>query len=207
MFVGEYSARKAEYDDISSEVRAIRTIRDSYETLIHILKKRVEMSQLHCDCFKKAMFEASLPAEKIQNNISYYEILIEKKCRRENKLRECEEKLYWVKADLVSATTRQDEVCIGKYVYESFKKERIRKPVTVEEQFNASEMPVETKHVRLAFSQWKKDNQIVVATVESILMKMTEEFGEPENGKFWRNIKLFRSDEDVEEWDKEHPSE
>ena len=91
-------------------------------------------------------------------------------------------------------------------VYARFKAERIREPVTIEEQLEFRENPLESKQVRLVVSQWKKDNRIANITAEMVLTRMTDEYGEPDGGKFWPAIRVFRSDEDVAEWDKAHLS-
>jgi hypothetical protein len=91
-------------------------------------------------------------------------------------------------------------------VYARFKAERIREPATMEEQLEFRDHPLDSKQVRLVVSQWKKDNRIQNFTAEMVLTRMTDEYGEPDGGKFWPTIRMFKSDEDVADWDNAHSS-
>ena len=88
--------------------------------------------------------------------------------------------------------------------YARFKAERIREPTTPEEQMEFRENPCESKRVKLIVSQWKKENHITNFTAEMVLSRMADEYGEPDGGKLWPVLKVFASDEDVVDWDKEH---
>lgn len=89
-------------------------------------------------------------------------------------------------------------------VYARFKSERIREPVTAEEQLESRTNPLESKRVRLIIGQWKKENRIEGFTANDALDRMKDEFGEPEAGRFWPTIRMFTNDEDIAEWDKAH---
>jgi hypothetical protein len=53
-------------------------------------------------------------------------------------------------------------------------------------------------------NQWKKENHISNFTAETVLSRMADEYGEPDDRKFWPTLRVFASDEDVAEWDKAH---
>ena len=89
-------------------------------------------------------------------------------------------------------------------IYARFKTERIREPVTAEEQLECRTNPLESKRARLIIGQWRKDNRIEGFTANDALDRMKNEFGEPEAGRFWPTIRMFANDEDVAEWDKAH---
>jgi P4 family phage/plasmid primase-like protien len=89
-------------------------------------------------------------------------------------------------------------------IYARFKNERMREPTTPEEQLEFRENPLESKRVRLVVNQWKKENRITNLTAEMVLSRMGDEYGEPEDGKFWPSLRIFASDEDVAEWDRAH---
>jgi P4 family phage/plasmid primase-like protien len=89
-------------------------------------------------------------------------------------------------------------------LYARFKAERIREPTTAEEQLEFRENPLESKRVRLVVNQWKKENHISNFTAETVLSRMADEYGEPDDRKFWPTLRVFASDEDVAEWDKAH---
>jgi phage/plasmid-associated DNA primase len=89
-------------------------------------------------------------------------------------------------------------------VYARFKTERIREPITAEEQLECRTNPLESKRVRLIIGQWRKENRIEGFTANDALDRMKDEFGEPEAGRFWPTIRMFSNDEDVAEWDKQH---
>jgi P4 family phage/plasmid primase-like protien len=89
-------------------------------------------------------------------------------------------------------------------VYARFKAERIREPVTAEEQLESRTNPLESKRIRLIIGQWRKENRIEGFTANDALDRMKDEFGEPEAGRFWPTIRMFTNDEDVAEWDKTH---
>jgi len=89
-------------------------------------------------------------------------------------------------------------------MYARFKAERIREPVTVEEQLECRTNPIESKRIRLIIGQWRKENRIEGFTANDALDRIKNEFGEPEAGRFWPTIRVFSNDEDVVEWDKAH---
>ena len=89
-------------------------------------------------------------------------------------------------------------------VFARFETERIREPITAEEQMECRAGPVETNNIRNVFTHWKKENQVSGLSFDQIINRLTAKYGEPEKNKFWSSFKIFGSDEDVAEWDKEH---
>jgi hypothetical protein len=89
-------------------------------------------------------------------------------------------------------------------LYARFESERIRLPITVEEQLEFRENPVDTNRIRTIVNQWKRENRITTFTAEAALSRMADKYGSPEKGKFWPGIRIFASDDDVNEWDREH---
>ena len=86
-----------------------------------------------------------------------------------------------------------------KYWY-NFKNDRIRVATTDEEKAYCMENPIESKRIKLIVSQWKKEKDIGQITAVAVLYHITKHYGTPTDSK-WMNIRVFYSDEDVEEWD------
>jgi phage/plasmid-associated DNA primase len=90
-------------------------------------------------------------------------------------------------------------------VYARFKTERIREPVTAEEQMECRTAPIDSKRIKMILVQWKKENRIENnLTPTDALTRLADEYGEPEEGKFWSAFKVFGSDDEVAEWDRAH---
>ena len=87
-------------------------------------------------------------------------------------------------------------------IYARFKSERIREPVSPEEQLECRTTPLESKRILIVLRQWIKDNRIVGFTANDALDRMKDDFGEPESGRYWPTIRVFSNDEDALEWDK-----
>jgi len=92
-------------------------------------------------------------------------------------------------------------------VYARFRAERIREPRTPEEQMDCRTNPLESKRVRLIVGAWKKENRVDNFTANDALDRMKDEFGDPEGGRFWPTIRMFATDEDVADWDKQHAAQ
>jgi hypothetical protein len=60
--------------------------------------------------------------------------------------------------------------------------------------------PVTTNKIKTIVAAWKKDARVELNT-QDVVNRMTEEFGEPLNGKEWQTIRVFASDEMVADWD------
>lgn len=113
---------------------------------------------------------------------------------------------------LVSGLTPIPEIVVkasNKYkdnfdVFARFETERIREPVTAEEQMECRSNPVETNRIRSLFNQWRKENQVSGLSSDQIITRLTAKYGEPEKNKLWSSFKIFASDEDVAEWDAGH---
>ena len=88
-------------------------------------------------------------------------------------------------------------------VYARFRGERVREPVTTEEKLKARMEPLLTARVKSIISHWKKETRTELDFKDAI-NRLTEEFGEPVNGKEWPGILMFGSEEEVAEWDKNH---
>jgi phage/plasmid-associated DNA primase len=88
-------------------------------------------------------------------------------------------------------------------VFARFRSERIRQPVTMEEKMEARNEPITTNKIKTIIIAWRKEARVDLNTQEAI-NRLTEEFGEPVNGKEWATIKVFASDDAVSDWDTKH---
>lgn len=91
-------------------------------------------------------------------------------------------------------------------VFARFKSERIREPVSMEEKMECRNEPMTTNKIKTIISNWRKEAKVDLNTQEAI-NRLTEEFGEPVNGKEWHTIKVFGSDDAVVDWDAAHAAE
>jgi len=92
-------------------------------------------------------------------------------------------------------------------IFARFETERIREPITAEEQMECRAGPIESGRIRQIFTQWRKENQVGGGiTSDVVLNRLVAKYGEPDRNKYWPSLKVFASDEDVVEWDKEHSS-
>ena len=87
--------------------------------------------------------------------------------------------------------------------YNRFRKERIRQPVTMEEKMQFKEEPMLMNKLKTIIWAWNKELGMDLNSQEAINL-LTEEFGEPVNGKEWHTIKVFGSDDAVADWDAAH---
>jgi phage/plasmid-associated DNA primase len=87
-----------------------------------------------------------------------------------------------------------------------FRGERIREPVTMEEKMECRNDPMTTNKIKTIITNWRKDAKVDLNTQEAI-NRLTEEFGEPVNGKEWHTIKVFGNDDAVVDWDAAHAAE
>ncbi len=88
-------------------------------------------------------------------------------------------------------------------VFARWRGERIRQPITMEEKIACRDEPITTNKIKSMLNAWKKDARAELDW-QTTINRLTEEFGEPLNGKEWPTIKVFSTDEEVAEWDKEH---
>lgn len=87
-------------------------------------------------------------------------------------------------------------------IFARFESERMREPVTTDEQLECRTNPIETNRIKTVFNQWRKENQISnTITADTILSRLMAKYGEPDRNKYWSSFKLFTNDEDVAEWD------
>ena len=90
-------------------------------------------------------------------------------------------------------------------IFARFETERIREPITAEEQLECRSVPIETSRIKTVFNQWRKEAQINRSiNADMIISRLTAKYGEPDRSRFWSFFKLFTNDEDVAEWDKDH---
>lgn len=87
-------------------------------------------------------------------------------------------------------------------IYARFKAERIREPITPEEQLECRTNPLDSKRIRIIVNAWRKENRVDSLTANDALDRMKDEFGDPEAGRFWPTIMMFGSDEDIADYDK-----
>jgi P4 family phage/plasmid primase-like protien len=87
--------------------------------------------------------------------------------------------------------------------YARFAAERVRQPVTMEEKMDCREHPIKTNQIKTILASWKRDARVELSAQE-VLNRLTEEYGEPLNGKEWPTIKVFATEEDVVDWDAAH---
>lgn len=88
-------------------------------------------------------------------------------------------------------------------VYARFAAERIRQPRTMEEKMECRDNPVKTNQIKTILASWKREARVELSAQE-VLNRLTEEYGEPLNGKEWPTIRVFASDEEVADWDASH---
>jgi hypothetical protein len=88
-------------------------------------------------------------------------------------------------------------------VFARFRGERIRQPTTMEEKMQCRDEPMITNKLKTIISAWSKESRVTLNSQEAI-NRLTEEFGEPVNGKEWHTIKVFGSDDAVVDWDTSH---
>lgn len=87
--------------------------------------------------------------------------------------------------------------------YARFSGERVRQPVTMDEKLDFRENPMKTNQIKTILAAWKRDTRVELSWQE-VLNRLTEEFGEPLNGKEWPTIRVFATDEEVADWDLSH---
>lgn len=89
-------------------------------------------------------------------------------------------------------------------VYARFKSDRIREPLTAEEQLECRATPTETKRIKMILNAWKKENRIDNLSANEVLLRLADEYGEPDEGKLWPSFMMFGSDEEAADWDRSH---
>jgi len=88
-------------------------------------------------------------------------------------------------------------------IYARFRSERVREPVTLEEKMKCRAEPITTNKIKTIVSAWKKEARVELNS-QDVINRLTEEFGEPVNGKEWPTIQVFGSDEGATDWDMGH---
>jgi len=87
--------------------------------------------------------------------------------------------------------------------YARFRNERIRLPATAEEKSECRMNPITTRQITTIVNAWKKEVRVEL-DAKAVINRLSEEFGEPMNGKEWPVIKVFAADDLVVEWDAAH---
>ena len=88
-------------------------------------------------------------------------------------------------------------------IYARFKSERVREPTTLDERTECRNDPMTTNKIKTIVSAWKKEARVDL-NVQDVVNRLTEDFGEPVNGKEWPTIKVFAADDLVLDWDASH---
>jgi phage/plasmid-associated DNA primase len=88
-------------------------------------------------------------------------------------------------------------------VFARFRGERIRQPTTMEEKMKCKDEPMTTQKIKNIITTWRREARVDLNAQEAI-NRLTEEFGEPVNGKEWHTIMVFGSDDAVVDWDTAH---
>ena len=92
-------------------------------------------------------------------------------------------------------------------IYARFRAEHIREPITLEEKMRCRNEPTTSKDIHTRFNAWKQaqggTRAGITLDVKEVIERMSEEFGDPVNGKEWPTIYVFAEDQ-VVEWDAEH---
>ena len=91
-------------------------------------------------------------------------------------------------------------------IYARFRSERVREPITIEEKMECRSKPITTNNIKTIVSSWKKDARVELNS-QDVINRLTEEFGEPVNGKEWPTIKVFAADDLVVDWDAAHEAQ
>ena len=81
-----------------------------------------------------------------------------------------------------------------------FIESRIREPRTMEEKVELRSTPTKLNEVKNRIASWKRENHVELSSQETI-NALTEKYGEPEEGKYWYNFRVFAYDEEVKDWD------
>jgi len=81
--------------------------------------------------------------------------------------------------------------------------ERVRLPITDEEKLKCRNDPVTTNKIKTIVIAWKKHARVELNT-QDFINRLTEQFGEPINGKEWPMIEVFDSNEGATDWDMAH---
>lgn len=88
-------------------------------------------------------------------------------------------------------------------LYARFRGERVRLPMTDEERTECRMNPIATKAIKSILAAWNKDAKVSL-DLDTVINRLSEEFGEPMNGKLWPAIMVFSDDGLVAEHDAKH---
>jgi len=161
-----------------------------------------ESSALHNLIEAYTAYSAILQSKTVPQNDSTR--LLEYEWRHLKNWKDAKNAIESLEFDKQQADKRAEMWALKNFTYDAFKLDRIRKPVTVEEQLEFREHPFDIKRLGAILRQWKKDNGVIVS-LEMIICKLEEEFGSAKDGRYYDAFRVFCSDEDVYEWDKTHP--
>ena len=88
-------------------------------------------------------------------------------------------------------------------LYARFRGERVRLPMTEEERTECRMNPIATKAIKSILASWNKDAKVTL-DLPTVVNRLSEEFGEPMNGKLWPAIMVFSDEGQVAEHDAKH---
>ena len=86
-------------------------------------------------------------------------------------------------------------------LFDRFVTERIRIPITIEARRECWKNPVGITCIRNVYNQWRKENQVSGLSSDQIITRLEAKYGLED--RQWLDFKIFGSDEDVAEWDKD----
>jgi P4 family phage/plasmid primase-like protien len=82
--------------------------------------------------------------------------------------------------------------------------ERVRQPVTTEEKMKCREELMTSNGIKNILAAWKKDTRTFDLNVQTVLVRLAAEFGEPARGKEWPQIMVMKTDDEAAAWDVSH---
>ena len=88
-------------------------------------------------------------------------------------------------------------------LYARFRGERVRLPMTEAERTECRMNPIATKAIKSILASWNKDAKVSL-DLDTVTNRLSEEFGEPMNGKLWPAIMVFSDEGQVAEHDAKH---
>jgi P4 family phage/plasmid primase-like protien len=88
-------------------------------------------------------------------------------------------------------------------LYARFRSERVRLPMTEEERTECRMNPIATKAIKSILAAWNKDAKVSL-DLDTVVNRLSEEFGEPMNGKLWPAIMVFSDEGEVAGHDAKH---
>ena len=82
-----------------------------------------------------------------------------------------------------------------------FESDRVRMPVTLEDQLDCKTEPITTSQITSIFTNWVKESKVRSIPASQMLERLISKYGGPERANKWTTIKVFTTDEDALAWD------